>query len=147
MVEAGYMEKFPSIVSDIMSSPVITLTGEVNVRDAALLMTDKRIESIVVTERGKPIGIVTGRDIIERIVCPCEDPCEVKMKEIMTSLVITIFKDTTILDAMREMRGRNISRLVVIDGDIEGIISESVVIRAVSIASLTSFSTPLQKSR
>jgi CBS domain-containing protein len=69
------------------------------------------------------------------------------MKEIMTSPVITIFKDTTILDAMRKMRGRNISRLVVIDGDIEGIISESDVIRAVSIASLTSFSTLLQKSR
>ena len=139
------MEKFPSIVSDIMSSPVITLNGEVNVRDAALLMTDKRIGSIVVTERGKPIGIVTESDIIERIVCPCKDPCEVKMKEIMTSPVITIFKDTTILDAMREMRERNISRLVLIDGDIEGIISESDVIRAVSIASLTSFSTLLKK--
>jgi len=145
MVEAGSMEKFPSVVSDIMSSPVITLNGEVNVRDAALLMTDKRIGSIVVTERGKPIGIVTESDIIERIVCPCKDPCEVKMKEIMTSPVITIFKDTTILDAMREMRERNISRLVLIDGDIEGIISESDVIRAVSIASLTSFSTLLKK--
>ena len=139
------MEKYPSIVSDIMSSPVITLNGEVNVRDAALLMTDKRIGSIVVTERGTPIGIVTERDILERVVCPCKDPCEVKMKEIMTSPVITIFKDTTILEAMREMRGRNISRLVVIDGDIEGIISESDVIRAVSIASLTSFSTLLKK--
>ncbi len=145
MVEAGSMEKYPSIVSDIMSSPVITLNGEVNVRDAALLMTDKRIGSIVVTERGTPIGIVTERDILERVVCPCKDPCEVKMKEIMTSPVITIFKDTTILEAMREMRGRNISRLVVIDGDIEGIISESDVIRAVSIASLTSFSTLLKK--
>ena len=139
------MEKFPSIVSDIMSSPVITLNGEVNVRDAALLMTDKRIGSIVITERGKPIGIVTESDIIERIVCPCKDPCEVKIKEIMTSPLITTFKDTTILDAMREMRGRNISRLVVIDGDIEGIISERDVIRAVSIASLTSFSTLLKK--
>lgn len=139
------MEKFPSIVSDIMSSPVITLNGEVNVRDAALLMTDKQIGSIVVTERGKPIGIVTKRDILERIVCPCKDPCEVLMKEIMTSPVITIFKDTTILDAMREMREHNISRLVVIDGDVEGIISESDVIRAVSIASLTSFSTLLKK--
>lgn len=139
------MEKYPSVVSDIMSSPVITLNGEVNVRDAALLMTDKRIGSIVVTERGTPIGIVTERDILERVVCPCKDPCEVKMKEIMTSPVITIFKDTTILEAMREMRGRNISRLVVIDGDIEGIISEGDVIRAVSIASLTSFSTLLKK--
>ena len=139
------MEKYPSVVSDIMSSPVITLNGEVNIRDAALLMTDKRIGSIIVTERGKPIGIVTERDVIERIVCPCKDPCEVKMKEIMTRPVITIFKDATILDAMREMRGRNISRLVVIDGDVEGIISESDVIRAVSIASLTSFSTLLKK--
>jgi len=139
------MEKFPSIVSDIMSSPVITLNGEVSVRDAALLMTDKRIGSIVVTERGKPIGIVTERDILERIVCPCKDPCGVKMKEIMTSPVITIFKDATILDAMREMREHQISRLVVIDGDIEGIISESDVITACSIASLTSFSTLLKK--
>jgi len=139
------MEKYPSVVSDIMSSPVITLNGEVNIRDAALLMTDKRIGSIIVTERGKPIGIVTERDVIERIVCPCKDPCEVKMKEIMTRPVITIFKDATILDAMREMRGRNISRLVVIDGDVEGIISESDIIRAVSIASLTSFSTLLKK--
>jgi len=145
MVEAGSMEKYPSVVSDIMSSPVITLNGEVNIRDAALLMTDKRIGSIIVTERGKPIGIVTERDVIERIVCPCKDPCEVKMKEIMTRPVITIFKDATILDAMREMRGRNISRLVVIDGDVEGIISESDIIRAVSIASLTSFSTLLKK--
>jgi CBS domain-containing protein len=145
MIEAGSMEKYPSIVSDIMSSPVITLNGEVSVRDAALLMTDKRIGSIVVTERGKPIGIVTERDILERIVCPCKDPCEVNMREIMTSPVITIFKDATILDAMREMRARKISRLVVLDGDIEGIISERDVIRAVSIASLTSFSTLLKK--
>ena len=141
------MEKFPSIVSDIMSSPVITLNGEVNVRDAALLMTSKRIGCIVVTERGKPIGIVTERDILERIVGPCKDPCNVKMKEIMTSPLITILKDATILEAMREMRERKISRLIVINGNIEGIISESDVIRACSIASLTSFSTLLKKGR
>lgn len=139
------MEKFPSIVADIMSSPVVTLDGEVNVRDAALLMTDKRIGSIVVTERGQPIGIVTERDILERIVGPCKDPCETKMKEIMSSPLVTTSKETAILDAMRSMRERGISRLVVTDGGMEGIVSEKDIIRAVSIASLTSFSTLLRK--
>jgi CBS domain-containing protein len=139
------LEKFPSIVADIMSSPVVTLDGEVNVRDAALLMTDRRIGSIVVTERGQPIGIVTERDILERIVGPCKDPCETKMKEIMSSPLVTTSKETAILDAMRSMRERGISRLVVTDGGMEGIVSEKDIIRAVSIASLTSFSTLLRK--
>lgn len=139
------MEKYPSIVADIMSSPVITLDGEVNVRDAALLMTDKRIGSIIVTERGKPIGIVTERDILERVVGPCKDPCETRMREIMTSPLVTTTKDTTILDAMRKMRAIGVSRLVVMDGDMEGIVSEGDVIRACTIASLTSFSTLLKK--
>ena len=139
------MEKFPSVVVDIMSSPVVTLDGEVNIRDAALLMTDKRIGSVVVTDRGKPVGIVTESDILERIVGPCRDPCETSMREIMTSPIVTTPKDTTILEAMREMRERDISRLVVIDGTILGMVSESDVIRACSIASLTSFSTLLRK--
>lgn len=139
------MEKYPSIVADIMSSPVITLDGEVNIRDAALLMTDKRIGSIIVTERGKPIGIVTERDILERVVGPCKDPCETRMREIMTSPLVTTTKDTTILDAMRKMRAIGVSRLVVMDGDMEGIVSEGDVIRACTIASLTSFSTLIKK--
>ncbi len=140
------MEKFPSVVADIMSSPVVTLDEEVNVRDAALLMTDKRIGSIVVTERGKPVGIVTERDILERVVGPCKDPCETKMKEIMSTPLITITKETAILDAMRKMRENVISRLVVMDADaLLGIVSERDIIRAVSIASLTSFSTLLRK--
>lgn len=138
------MEKFPSIVADIMSSPAVTLDMEVNVRDAALLMTDKRIGSVVITERGKPVGIVTGGDILNRVVGPCRDPCEVRMKEIMSSPLIVTTKETSILDAMRLMRQRGISRLVVMDGDLEGMVSEGDFIRACTFASLTSFSTFLK---
>jgi len=142
------MERLPSFVADIMSSPVITVEGEVNVRDAALLMTDKRIGSIVVTERGQPVGIVTERDMIERVVSLCRDPCETKMKEIMSSPLITIGSDVPILDAMRQMRKQGISRLVVVDDEkLVGIVSERDIVRGVSIASLTSFSTLLQRRR
>jgi CBS domain-containing protein len=140
------MEKFPSVVSDIMSSPVVTVEGEVNVRDGALLMTDKRIGSIVITERGQPVGIVTERDMLERVVSLCRDPCETRMKGIMTSPLISTPSETNILDAMRKMRENRISRLLVMDKDkLLGIVSERDVIRAVSIASLTSFSTLLRK--
>ncbi len=140
------MEKFLSVVADIMSSPVVTVEGGANARDGALLMTDRRIGSIVITERGQPIGIVTERDMLERVVSLCRDPCETKMKEIMSRPIILVPGETSILDAMRKMRENRISRLLVTDeGKMIGIVSERDVIRAVSIASLTSFSTLLRK--
>ena len=140
------MARFPSIVADIMSSPVATIDSEANVRDAALLMADRKIGSIVIERQGKPIGIVTERDMLERVVSLCRDPCETKMREIMSSPLVTISKDIGILDAMRKMRENGISRLVVMENNtLLGIVSERDIIRAVSIASLTSFSTLLRK--
>jgi len=140
------LERFPSVVADIMSSPVATVDGEANVRDAALLMTDRHIGSMIVTARGQPVGIVTERDMLERVVSLCRDPCETKMKEIMSTPLITVPRETGILDAMRQMREHGIGRLVVMDGNaLLGILSEKDIIRAVSVASLTSFSTLLRK--
>ena len=140
------MAKFPSIVADIMSSPVVTIDSEANARDAALLMTDRRIGSIIVEKQGQPIGIVTERDMLERVVSLCKDPCETKMKEIMSSPLITTSKEIGILDAMRKMRENGISRLVVMDNStLLGVVSERDIVRAVSISSLTSFSTLLRR--
>lgn len=130
-----------------MSSPVITIDGEANVRDAALLMTDKRIGSILITERGQPVGIVTERDILARVVALCRDVCVTKMREIMSTPLITVPKNTGILEAMRKMREHGISRLVIMEGNsLIGIVSERDIIRAVTFASLTSFSTLLRKN-
>jgi CBS domain-containing protein len=140
------LEKFPSIVADIMSSPAITIDGESNVRDAALLMTDRRIGSIIITERGQPKGIVTERDILERVVALCRDVCVTRMKEIMSAPLITAPPKMGILEAMRKMREHEISRLVVVEGDaLLGVVSERDVIRAMNIASLTSFSILLRR--
>jgi len=140
------LEKIPSVVADIMSSPVVTIDGKANVRDAALLMTDRRIGSIIITERGQPIGIVTERDMLERVVSQCRDPCNTRMREIMSTPLITIPREMGILEAMKKMIEHNISRLVVMKGDaLLGIVSERDVVRAVSLASLTSFSSLLRR--
>ncbi len=131
-----------------MSSPVITIEGDASIRDSSLTMIDRRIGSIIVTERDKPLGIVTERDLVERVVAPCKDPNRTKIKEIMSTPLITTSKETGILDAMRKMRAHDISRLVVMeDGTLTGIISERDIIRAVTISSITSFSTLLRKRR
>jgi len=144
----GELVKPPSIVADIMSSPVTTIDGEVSVRDSSQTMIDRQIGSIVVTERDQPSGIVTERDLVERVVALCRDPNQTKIKEIMSTPLITISKETGILDAMRKMRKKDISRLVVMDdGTLIGLISEKDIIRAVTISSITSFSTLLRKRR
>ena len=143
---SGDLERLPSVVKDIMSSTVVTIDGEAFVRDAAILMSSKHIWSIIITERGRPIGIVTKRDMMERVVALCRDVCTTRMREIMSTPLHTTSPKVGILEAMRQMRGLGIGRLVVMEGDnMVGIISERDVIRSINIASLASFSTLLRK--
>lgn len=108
-------------------------------------MLEKGIGSIVVTENGSPVGIVTKSDLLERVIVDCKDPRECKIGEIMSSPLISIGKNTPILDAMRELRQRKVRRLLVSDGEkIVGIVSEYDMINAVTISSLTQFSTLLR---
>lgn len=139
------MERLPSAVADIMSHPVITVDVGVNIRDAALLMTDKGVGCLIIVERGRPVGIVTKSDIIRRVVSLCKDPCIVKVEDVMSKPLITIGRDINILEAMRKMREHSITQLVVMDDDnLAGIVAERDVMRGVSIASIGSFSSLLR---
>lgn len=138
---------FPSNVGDAMSSPVITVDSENNVKDSATLMTRRGIGSLIIVEKGKPVGIVTKRDIIKRVVSEGKDPSRTKIKEIMSSPLITTSRETSILSAMRTLRERHISQMLVLDGEeMIGVISERDLIKAVIYASLASFS-PLMKEK
>jgi len=137
--------KFPSVVSDIMNE-LITIEGSRSVKEASERMLEKGIGSIVVTEEGSPVGIVTKSDLLGRVIVKCRDPRDCRIGEIMSSPLISIDKNTPILDAMRELRNRKVRRLLVSDGEkIVGIVSEYDMINAVTISSLTQFSTLLRR--
>jgi len=124
---------------------LITVEGSKSVKEASEIMLENRIGSIVVTEKGSPVGIVTKSDLLERVIVDYKDPRECKIGEIMSSPLISIDKNTPILDAMRELRQRKVRRLLVSDGEkIVGIVSEYDMINAVTISSLTQFSTLLR---
>lgn len=78
----------------------------------------------VIVEGSKPIGVVTERDIVKRVISKGKKPSEVKLESIMSSPVITIAYDSTILEASEVISGQNVRRLVVTKNeDIVGIVT------------------------
>jgi signal-transduction protein with cAMP-binding, CBS, and nucleotidyltransferase domain len=135
------MKKFPTIVSDIMSSPVLTVDESVSVRKAAEKMTQNNVGTIVVTKNREPIGIVTERDMLNRIVSKGRDPESTRIMEIVSKPLRFVDKDLSILEAMRVMRDSRIRRLLVKDKDqLVGITTDGDMLRALSVSSLSSFS-------
>ncbi len=117
-------------VKDIASHEVVTCLESESVQTAAQLMRDADIGSIVVTKNNKPIGIITERDIVVRVVAEGKEPNKTLVKDIMSSPLITIYPETSITEAMRLMAKSNIRRLVILNnGELYGIISSRDIIK------------------
>ena len=139
------MERFPSVVADI-ANELITISGEASIKEAAEVMLEHNIGRIIVVENGKPIGIVSKSDLLSRVLVKCRDPRECKAREVMSSPLISVKKDTPILEAMRTLKNKKIRRLLVSDGEkLVGIVSETDLVRAVTLTSLAQFSPLLRK--
>lgn len=137
--------RFPSTVSDIMNE-VISIEGSSLIEAAAKTMIDNKIGSIIVTKDGEPEGIITRSDMLARVIVAYKNPRLHKTETVMSSPLISVPKDTTILDAMRIMRDKNVTHLLINDeGRYVGIISEKDMVHAVTLSSLTQFSSLLRK--
>lgn len=139
------MEKFPSVVADIMNK-LVTIEGSSTIIEAADRMLKHGIGSIIITENEKPVGIITKSDLLSRVIVDYKNPKTHQVREIMSSPLITIDSETNILEAVREIRQKKVRRLLVEkNGELIGIVSETDIIRAVSISSLTQFSSLLRR--
>lgn len=118
------------LVKDIMSSPVITTDEDATANRAAELMDKHRLGCIVVTSKEeKPLGIITEKDLVSRVLAKNFKPDSLKAKEVMTSPLITIEPGETISEAARRMSRLNIRRLgVVYKGQLIGILSSKDVL-------------------
>jgi CBS domain-containing protein len=105
------------IVESIARMPVPTVTGSTHVFDIASIMAKRNIGAVIVTRDSEPLGIITERDIIERVVLANKDPQEVVAQEIMTAPLITIHCNRTIEKALEIMRRNHVRRLVVVKGE------------------------------
>jgi len=111
-------------VRDVMSSPVIEAEVDETLEQVASKMEKYHIGSVVVTKNGQPVGIITKRDIIDKVVARDLRPSTVRAGDIMSSPLHTIDPDVLIDEALRKMNKLRVSRLVVVyKNKITGIVS------------------------
>jgi signal-transduction protein with cAMP-binding, CBS, and nucleotidyltransferase domain len=113
-----------------MSSPVVTTDREAPSNKIAKLMDENKFGCVIVTDDdGKPLGIITERDLVIRVLANNSKPATVKAKDVMTTPLQTIDPDATISDAARRMSRLDIRRLgVLYKGDLIGVISENDIL-------------------
>ncbi|HET7344731.1 MAG TPA: CBS domain-containing protein [Nitrososphaeraceae archaeon] len=111
-----YSNSLSQKAGDLIERNFATLHENANVVDAIRLMNDKNTSSIIVNPKDseEPIGIVTERDILYRVVAESKDPSKTTLKEIMSSPILTINKDVLVNEAVSIMRKEGIRRLVVV---------------------------------
>ncbi|MCK4498243.1 CBS domain-containing protein [Candidatus Bathyarchaeota archaeon] len=128
MAEIGLRTKM--LVRDVMSSPVITTTEGESVEKVAKLMKAQRLGSIIVTDKeDRPIGVITERDLVTRVLSENKLPSDLKAKEVMSSPLVTIKPDETLSNVARQMSRLNMRRFgVVYKGELVGVVSSKDVL-------------------
>jgi CBS domain-containing protein len=132
-------------VKDVMVEDVKTMSSGESILKATEMMNDSEIGCVIVTEKGKPVGIVTERDILNKVVFNRRNPAETKLKDVMSKPLVTVDPQVKITEAVQVMIRKKIKKLVVAKGDdLLGILSLTDLIQ---LASVTWVADSLQKTQ
>jgi CBS domain-containing protein len=105
------------LVRETMSKDVKVVRPDTTAQEIVATMNKFDISSIIVVQGERPVGIITARDILVRLVEQCLAPGVLTAKQIMTSPLVTISKSATIEEAARLMSKKKVKTLPVIDNN------------------------------
>ena len=128
MAEIGLRSRM--LVKDVMSSPVVTVNEGETVDNAAKIMDKYDLGCVIITgKEGKPLGLITEKDLVRRVLAKNILPSTLTAKEVMTSPLITIDPGMTLSEAARRMSHLDVRRLgVMYKGELVGIISSKDIL-------------------
>lgn len=113
-------------VRDIMQKNVITIEHNKTVYDAATILKEKEISFLVIIQDGKPAGVVSERDIVQKIAAEDLKASSVLIEDIMSKKFRWVSPDTVIEDAVQKMLNNNIRRLIILEGEkLVGVITQT----------------------
>lgn len=112
---------------------IVSIDSKAKAREAAKLMVEKRIGSLIANRDGLPFGIVTEMDLVDKIVAGASDPSKVTVAEMMTAPLVTIDASAPLIDAARRMVEKRVKRLIVTEHDkIIGIVSQTDLVQSMT---------------
>jgi CBS domain-containing protein len=113
-------------VSDVMVKNPVKVGPDTSIREVARLMRDRSIASVIIVEDDKPLGIITERDLVRRVLASDADPDALKAKDKCTKPVVTTPQTSSVDSAVGIMNSYDIRRVVVVDeknGNVVGILT------------------------
>ena len=110
---------------------VVTCAPSDRLSESAALMRSRNISSLVVVDDKGLAGIITDRDLRNKVVAECADPSGMVVGDVMNSALVTIDEEEFLFEAMYRLSRHGIHRLVVTDsnGGLAGIITDSDILR------------------
>jgi CBS domain-containing protein len=99
------------------NKPPLTVAPDDTVVRAARAIVERGVGAATVLDGDTVVGVVTERDVMRKIVAAGRDPQVIRVREIMSSPVLSVNLNTSVADAARIMRENHIRHLVVLDGN------------------------------
>lgn len=112
-------------IQALLERPVETLPPDATCTEAADRMRKANVGAIVVADAGRPLGVVTDRDIALRVVADGRDPARTELREIMSGEPIFLSEGRSLAELIAIMRDLAVRRVPVVDADgqLEGLLS------------------------
>jgi CBS domain-containing protein len=111
---------------------IYSVAPDATVHEALAIMAAKNLAALLVMSEGSLLGIVSARDFGRKVILEEKSAREVRVREIMTSSLITITPEATVLDAMKLMDRHHFRHLPVVkEGKLEGLVTMSDLMSAV----------------
>ena len=104
-------------VKDFMNRSFCLIDSGDSVLRAVECMAEKGVGSVIITEKGKPVGVVTEKDVLYKVVLKSLNPSEVKLREVMSTPIIKVSPKTPLREALKVMAEKNIRRVLVAEDD------------------------------
>ena len=100
-----------------MKKDIVTLQVDVSAYEAVRIMNEKKIGCLVVLQYGQVVGILTERDLLERVLEKCKNPKDTSITEIMTTRVILGSPEMEITEAAKLMFENKVKKLPIVEGN------------------------------
>jgi CBS domain-containing protein len=113
------------MLGKICTKPVVTASAQMTVDQAARAMRSKNVGALVVVNAGRPVGMLTDRDVAVEVVAKGMDPDTVRVGDVMRKKPITIREDLGVFDATKVFAKTGVRRLPVVtkSGVLVGVIT------------------------
>jgi CBS domain-containing protein len=120
-------------IKDLMTKGIISINSNDDAITASKIMIHKNIGSVLVLDGSNPVGIITERDIVKKVITDCKNICEIRASDLATRDLITLGPDNSVKQALITMYKNKIKRIPIQDpktGELIGIITTYDIIAA-----------------